>query len=307
MKSQYFFKALSDQTRLRIFRILAHSNLILRFRTIGHVNVAELSDILQRPQYAISRGLAELKKADLVMETQQGQMVYYRLNSEIPGVAELGQWVLDYCLCQTCSPELCNNDGSTKPGADPCTYDLERLKWRLTLGTLNTRALTYRPKETGGLGVNLPSSLQPEPVRVLFFCVHNSARSQLAEAYVHLHGQDRFIAESAGLEAGTLNPLVVQVLLEQGIDIRSKQPQALQQVFRSGKTYDWVIGVCDPVAEKNCPVFPGPVNRLSWPFPDPRSFEGSYEQRLQQTRELARNIEERVLEFIAYSKKEHSA
>jgi len=129
---------------------------------------------------------------------------------------------------------------------------------------------------------------------VLFICVHNSARSQMAEAWLnHLCG-DRFAAESAGLEPGTINPLVVEVMREVGIDLSQKKTQAVFDVWKSGKLFHYVIAVCAESEEKGCPIFRGVTKRLSWPFPDPSRVEGTEEERLQQVRKIRDDIRTRI-------------
>jgi len=129
-----------------------------------------------------------------------------------------------------------------------------------------------------------------EKQNVLFICVHNSARSQMAEAWLNRIGGDAFAAESAGLEPGTINPLVVEVMKEVGIDLSEKKTQAVFDVWKSGKLFQYVIAVCAESEEKGCPIFPGVTTRLSWPFPDPSQVEGSNEERLQ----LVRNIRDDI-------------
>jgi arsenate reductase len=121
---------------------------------------------------------------------------------------------------------------------------------------------------------------------VLFVCVHNSARSQMAEAWLNQLCGDRFAAESAGLEPGTINPLVVEVMREAGIDLSQKKTQGVFDVWKSGKLFQYVIAVCAESEEKGCPVFPGVTTRLSWPFPDPSRVTGTQEERLQQVRTI---------------------
>jgi arsenate reductase len=129
---------------------------------------------------------------------------------------------------------------------------------------------------------------------VLFICVHNSARSQMAEAWLNTLCGDRFTAESAGLEPGTINPLVVEVMREAGIDLSQKKTQAVFDVWKSGKLFQYVIAVCAESEEKGCPIFPGVTTRLSWPFPDPARVEGSDQERLQQVRTIRDNIRTRI-------------
>ena len=129
---------------------------------------------------------------------------------------------------------------------------------------------------------------------VLFICVHNSARSQMAEAFVNEICGDQFVAESAGLEPGTINPVVVEVMREVGIDLSQKKTRAVFDVWKSGKLFQYVIAVCAESEEKGCPVFPGMATRLSWPFPDPSQVLGSQEERLQQVRKIRDDIRARI-------------
>jgi len=112
--------------------------------------------------------------------------------------------------------------------------------------------------------------------RVLFICVHNSARSQMAEAWLNKICGEYFEAQSAGLEPGALNPLAVQVMAEAGIDISKKKTQAVFDVFKSGQLFAYVITVCDEASAEKCPIFPGPATRMHWSFP--RSFGGARQQ-----------------------------
>ncbi|HEY4111563.1 arsenate reductase ArsC [Puia sp.] len=134
--------------------------------------------------------------------------------------------------------------------------------------------------------------------RVLFVCIHNSARSQMAEAFLKKYGGDLFEAESAGLEPGTLNPNVVAVMQEAGIDLTGKLTQAVFELFRQGQRYNAVITVCDNEAAERCPIFPGIVNRIAWSFNDPSAFRGSREEILQHTREVRDEIEQAIKAFV---------
>src|SRR5512143_3211653 len=104
--------------------------------------------------------------------------------------------------------------------------------------------------------------------RVLFICIHNSARSQMAEAWLNELGGDRFEAESAGLEPGTLNPLVVEAMQEGGIDISRRPARSVFDVFKSGRMFAYVITVCDEANAERCPIFPGVARGQHWSFPD---------------------------------------
>jgi arsenate reductase (thioredoxin) len=131
--------------------------------------------------------------------------------------------------------------------------------------------------------------------KVLFVCIHNSARSQMAEAWLnHLCG-GCFEAQSAGLEPGTLNPLVVESMAEVGIDISHKKTQGVLDVFKSGALFGYVITVCDEASAERCPVFPGVVrNSLHWSFPDPSQFSGSREEKLEKIAEVRDSIRARI-------------
>src|SRR5205809_1087959 len=120
-------------------------------------------------------------------------------------------------------------------------------------------------------------------IRVLFLCIHNSARSQVAEAYLKKFGGTEFSVESAGLEKGVLNPIVVQVMKEDGIDISGNQTKSVFDLHADGNRYDIVITVCDKEAADRCPVFPGLHKKIHWEFDDPSRFKGSEEEKLQQT------------------------
>jgi len=133
--------------------------------------------------------------------------------------------------------------------------------------------------------------------KVLFVCVHNSARSQMAEVFMnHLCG-DRFIAESASLEPGVLNPLVVEAMKEIGIDISDNKTKSVFDFYTQGKLYRYVITVCDQTSSEQCPLFPGVTARLHWSFEDPTRFAGTGEERLQKVRVLREIIRKKVQEF----------
>lgn len=132
--------------------------------------------------------------------------------------------------------------------------------------------------------------------KVLFACVHNSARSQMAEAFVNRYCSDQFEADSAGLETGALNPLAVEVMAEDGIDISQNTTKSIWDTFRAGHTYGYIITVCDETNEK-CPIFPGNGIRLHWSFPDPSKFTGSHDEQLAEMRQLRDAISEKVTEW----------
>jgi len=135
-------------------------------------------------------------------------------------------------------------------------------------------------------------------IKVLFVCVHNSARSQMAEAFLNHYGGDVFEAESAGLSPGDMNPTVVEVMKEEGFDISANKTKRVFDFVKSGKMFHYVITVCDQATAQTCPVFPGITKRVHWSFEDPSSFTGTYQEKLSKTRDVRDKIKSRVLEFI---------
>ena len=121
----------------------------------------------------------------------------------------------------------------------------------------------------------------------------------MAEAFLNRLCEGYFEAQSAGLEPGTLNPLVVKVMAEVGVDISKKKTQAVFDVFRSGQLFTYVITVCSETEAEKCPILPGPAQRLHWPFPDPAKVEGSREEKLTMIGEIRDSIRARVENFCA--------
>ena len=134
--------------------------------------------------------------------------------------------------------------------------------------------------------------------KVLFVCVHNSARSQMAEAFLEKYGRDRFEGESAGLEPGRLNPIVVDAMKEAGIDISQNKTKSVFDFYGQGKQYDYIITVCDESQAGTCPVFPGQGHRLHWAFPDPSRFEGTNKEKLEKVRIVRDSIEQEIQKWL---------
>ena len=134
--------------------------------------------------------------------------------------------------------------------------------------------------------------------KILFVCIHNSARSQMAEAFLNRLDGDFLEAESAGLEPGILNPYVVDAMREAGIDISQHGTQSVFDLYKSGRKYDAVVTVCDGASAESCPIFPGGGKRLPWSFPDPSKFTGTKEEILVQTRKVRDEVKEKVQGFI---------
>lgn len=134
--------------------------------------------------------------------------------------------------------------------------------------------------------------------KVLFICVHNSARSQMAEAFLKQITGDRFEVESAGLEPGRLNPVVVEVMKEAGIDISGNKTKSVFEFYKQGRQYDYVITVCDESQAGACPVFPGKEEQIHWSFDDPSSFLGAWEEKLEKTRQVRDKIKLQIEKWL---------
>ncbi len=115
--------------------------------------------------------------------------------------------------------------------------------------------------------------------KVLFLCVHNSARSQMAEAFLKQYGAGAFLAESAGLEPGKLNSYAVRAMAEVGIDISDNTTKSVFDLRAQGRTYDVVVTVCSKEAAERCPV--------------------SEEEIMSRVRQVRDQIEDAVKKFVA--------
>lgn len=137
-----------------------------------------------------------------------------------------------------------------------------------------------------------------DKIRVLFLCAHNSARSQMAESFLKELAGDRFEVFSAGLEPGQLNPNVIEVMKEIGIDISENKTKSVFDFYKKGLMFSYVITVCGLDIAEKCPTFPGATQRLHWPFDDPSRFTGSKDIVLEKTRVVRDCIHKKVKEFI---------
>jgi arsenate reductase len=133
--------------------------------------------------------------------------------------------------------------------------------------------------------------------KILFICVHNSARSQMAAALMNKTCGEFFEAQSAGLEPGTINPLVVEALGEMNIDISENKTQRVFDVWKSGQIFQFVVTVCSETESEGCPIFPGVTTRLHWPFEDPSKFSGTDKERLARTRLVRDQIHAKTVSF----------
>ena len=132
--------------------------------------------------------------------------------------------------------------------------------------------------------------------RVLFMCTGNTARSQMAEAFLRIYAGNRYEAYSAGLEPREINPLTIAVMEEQGFDLSEQYAKGLKE-FLGKVHFGYLITVCSR-AEAECPTFPGMGIREFWPFEDPAAYEGTEEERLAKFREVRDAIGRRVQEWI---------
>lgn len=125
-----------------------------------------------------------------------------------------------------------------------------------------------------------------DKLKILVICQHNAGRSQIAEAYLKKLGGDRIDVESAGLEVkDVINPLVVEVMKEDGFDLSNKKLQRVFDLYKSGRIFNHVVTVCSD-ADQKCPIFPGITQRWYVPFPDPSKVTGSHEEQLAQVRTI---------------------
>lgn len=137
-----------------------------------------------------------------------------------------------------------------------------------------------------------------DKIKVLFVCIHNSARSQMAEAFLNNFGNGKFVAESAGIEPGILNPLVIESMAQTGIDISKNKTKSVFDLAEENNSYDYVITVCEKEAADKCPVFPGNGKRIQWSFKDPSKLTGSIEEKLSKVAEIRDEIKSEVEKFI---------
>jgi len=129
--------------------------------------------------------------------------------------------------------------------------------------------------------------------RILFICTHNSARSQMAEAFLKTLFPEKFETYSAGTQPGKLNPFVVKAMGEVGMDISGNYTKSVDEF--KGDKFDFVVTVCDQ-AKETCPYFPGAKDYLHRNFEDPSTFTGSEEEIMEKVRQVRDNIKNWVLE-----------
>jgi arsenate reductase len=141
--------------------------------------------------------------------------------------------------------------------------------------------------------------MEKDKIRVLFVCVSNSFRSQVAEAILNNKYGDLFVAESAGYKKKEINPLAIDVMKEYGVDISKNNVDRLIDLYNEGRKYQYVITVCNKELEEDCPIFPGVVSRFHWnDFANPEDYIGTLDEKLGKARNLRDEIEKRIDEFV---------
>jgi arsenate reductase len=138
------------------------------------------------------------------------------------------------------------------------------------------------------------------PIRVLFLCTGNSARSQIAQALLQQAGGDDFEVESAGTEPKGVNPYTIRVLAESGIDWSQARSKAVTEFVP--QPWDYVITVCDR-ARQACPVFPGRHDQLHWGLEDPAEVEGTDEQKMDAFRRTRMEVAIRLRPFVTLARR----
>ena len=140
-----------------------------------------------------------------------------------------------------------------------------------------------------------PAAETARPIRVIFVCTGNSARSQMAEALLRQDGGDRFEVVSAGVSPRGVHPMTIEALARVGIDITGARSKPVGQFL--GQSFDYVITVCDK-ARATCPVFPGGSETLHWGVQDPVEVEGTDAQRRAAFDAALRELAVRIHTFL---------
>ena len=141
--------------------------------------------------------------------------------------------------------------------------------------------------------------------KVLFICSHNTTRSQMAQALLAKYGGEDFEAFSAGVNAGTLNPMAVEVINEdENMDISSYTTNSIIEYFKQGLHFHYVITVCDEAKKEACPIFPSLDGVLHWNISSP-ACDGNYEEKKAKVKKSKEELKINVLKFIELVKDEH--
>jgi arsenate reductase len=143
------------------------------------------------------------------------------------------------------------------------------------------------------------------PIRILFLCTGNSARSQMAEGFLRHYGGKDFAVDSAGTNPSQINPLAIKVMAENKIDISQQYSKDVTELI--GKSFDFVITLCDN-AREHCPTFFNDagetIQTIHWRYPDPAAVEGDEANRLREFRKLAVEMRERIRLLVTVDRKQ---
>ena len=131
--------------------------------------------------------------------------------------------------------------------------------------------------------------------KVLFLCMANSARSQMAEGLLKVLGSGRWVVQSGGIFSSYVHPLAIRVMEEIGVDISKQTSKSIDRFVK--KKFDYLITLCDDAA-KSCPHFPGAGKRYHWPFEDPAAAIGTVEERLAVFRKIRDKLKIKIEEFL---------
>lgn len=156
---------------------------------------------------------------------------------------------------------------------------------------------------TATMSQELQTLQQEKPIRVLFLCTENSARSQMAEGILRHLSHGHVEVASAGSHPSTLHPLAVQVMADMGIDIRQQHSKHISDL--PDHAFEYVVTVCDRVRE-SCPTLPGDPERIHWSFPDPALLEGSEEVRYRAFEQTALQLMTRIRYLLILMEREHT-
>jgi arsenate reductase len=178
--------------------------------------------------------------------------------------------------------------------------DLDRLDSELIDLELTIEAVGRARAKQEGIEMADEIHVHNQPIRVLFVCTGNSARSQIAQALLERYGGPDFEVESAGTEPRGANPLAVRVLAEHRIDWSGARSKSVSEFLR--QSFDYVITVCDR-ARQTCPVFPGSENTLHWGLDDPAEVQGTEAERLAAFQATAMELTIRLRPFIEIARR----
>ncbi len=255
-------KLLSHPERLRLLDVLRRQPEC----------VCHLEALLEKPQPYVSQQLRVLREAGVISAERDGQNLYYQLSD-----MEVGRW-LNAVLGQASGeyPELIRHKQLISCACPQCATGIE---------------VSFHEQ-------NITSEVSVAKRKLIFICTGNSARSQMAEAFLRHHAADQFEAYSAGLEPHGLNPYTVRVMQEVGIPMDDHISNDVRDYL--GKVhFGHVVTVCGH-AEENCPrAWLAGSNHLHWAFEDPAAFQGSEEETLIRFRAVRDQIEQKILMWLA--------